>query len=36
MIHVVTGATSVLLADLAQQDDIPVIPQVITFGDSHA
>ena len=33
MIHIVTDTTSGLSAGLAQQYDIPVIPQVIMFGD---
>ncbi len=33
MIHIVTDTTSGLPADLAQQYDIQVIPQVIMFGD---
>ncbi len=33
MIHIVTDTTSGLPAGLAQQYDIPVIPQVIMFGD---
>lgn len=33
MIHVVTDTTSGLPADLARQYDIPVIPQVVIFGD---
>lgn len=33
MIHIVTDTTSGLPAGLAQQHDIPVIPQVIMFGD---
>ena len=33
MIHVVTDTTSGLPADLARQYDIPVIPQVVIFGE---
>ncbi len=33
MIHVITDSTSGLPAPLAQQYDIPIIPQVIMFGD---
>ncbi len=33
MIHVVTDTTSGLPADLARRYDIPVIPQVVIFGD---
>lgn len=33
MIHIITDSTAGLPADLAQRYDIPVIPQVIVFGD---